>query len=107
MEIILILVFVFLLGIFLGWKIREHIAIKRIHESLENITDDVVREFKSKVIDITVEDHDGVFFVYRKEDGSYLAHGPSMEKLEDILVEKFPGKLFNANPEDLEKLNSR
>ena len=107
MEIFLAITCIFAFGFFLGWKLREHVAVKRINEHIEEISEDIVEEFKSKVIDISVEDHDGAFFVYRREDGSYLAHGPSMEKLEDILMEKFPGKLFNAKPDDLQKLKSR
>jgi hypothetical protein len=107
MEFLLVLILIFALGFFLGWRMREQTAIRRIEEVTEEISQDIVEEFKSKVIDITVEDHDGVFFVYKREDGSYLAHGPSMEKLEDILTEKFPGKFFNAKPDDLEKLKSR
>lgn len=107
METLLILSIIFALGFFLGWRMREQTAIKRISEVSEQIAEDMVEEFKSKVIDINVEDHDGTFFVYKREDGSYLAHGPSMEKLEDILMEKFPGKFFNAKPEDLEKLKTR
>jgi hypothetical protein len=107
MEFFLVITIIFGLGFFLGWRLREQIAIKRIQEVTEEIADDVLEEFKSKVIDIYVEDHEGTFFLYKREDGAYLAHGPTMEKLEDILMEKFPGKLFNAKPDDLEKLKSR
>jgi phosphatidylserine decarboxylase len=104
----LIIVFIFgLVCVVMGWKAREYQAMKAISKAVDEITENTIEEFRSKVVNIRVEDHDGQFFVYAKDDGSYLAHAKTKTVLEDILVEKFPGKLFNASPEDLEKLESR
>lgn len=92
---------------FLGWRMRERHAERMIDKLTDEIAENTLQEFKSKVVNIRVEDHEGQFFVYAKDDGRYLAHGETKRKLEDILTEKFPGKLFNATPEDLEKLESR
>ena len=92
---------------FFGWKLREVHARRIMDKMVDDISKNTLEEFKKNVVNIRVEDHDGLFFVYDKEDGSYLAHGENKTKLEDILIEKFPGKLFNASPEDLEKLESR
>ena len=86
---------------------REQHAMRVMSEMVDEISQHTLDEFKKNVVNIRVEDHDGQFFVYRKDDGSYLAHGETKTKLEDILNEKFPGKMFNATPEDLEKLESR
>ena len=106
MEFIIIIIFA---GIcfYAGWKTREWQAYRIMDKMIEDISEKTVDEFRSKVINIRVEDHDGQFFVYKKDDGSYLAHGETKTKLEDILQEKFPGKFFNASPEDLEKLETR
>ena len=90
-----------------GWKMREYYAMRAITKQIDMIARETVNNFKKDVIDIKVEDHDGQFFVYKKEDGSYLAHGQNKIILEDILMERFPGKLFNASSEDLQKLESR
>lgn len=92
---------------YLGWRMREVHAHRIMDKMLNEISEKTVDEFKSKVVNIRVEDHDGTFFVYKKDDGSYLAHGETKTVLEDILMKKFPDKLFNASPEDLEKLESR
>jgi hypothetical protein len=107
MEFLVVLTVMFALGFFVGWRAREQTAVNRIKEFEDQLNETMIEEFKSKVIDINVEDHDGVFYVYKKEDGTYLAHGPTMESLEDILTEKFPGKMFNATPDDLERLKTR
>ena len=107
METLLILAIFGGVCFFLGWKFREYQAMRMIDRLSDEIAEETVKEFKSKVINIRVEDHEGQFFVYAKDDGRYLAHGETKSKLEDILMEKFPNKLFNASPEDLEKLESR
>lgn len=103
MELIFVITVIFCLGFFLGWRFRE------VHAKIvvEKYQEEYIESLKKDVINIKVEDSDGTFFVYKKEDGSYIAHGENMTKLEDILNEKYPGKRFNATPEDLKKLNTR
>lgn len=106
-ELLFVYLIFGLLFFVIGWKAREYHAQVMIDKLQEKYTDHVLETLRKEVINIKVEDTDGSFFVYRKEDGSYLAHGETMNKLEDILNDKFPGKRFNATPEDLEKLKAR
>jgi hypothetical protein len=106
MELIIILI-IFFVGFSIGFKFREYVAIRKFQQYNTEFNDKLREKYKENVIHIKVEDVNGVFFVYKKDDGSYLAHGENMTKLEDILNEKFPGKMFNATPEDLTKLESR
>ena len=95
-------------GFFLGWTGREVQAKMRIKHYIESMKEEILEDVKKDLINITVDfTNDGDIFVYKKEDGSYLAHGKSRDELEDILEVKFPGKLFNASPEDLKKLEAR
>ena len=107
METFLILTIFGAVCFFLGWKIREQVAQRNIDKIIDEITENTLKEFKQRVVDIRVEDHDGNFFIYRKDDGSYLAHAADKNTLEDTLSEKFPGKFFNASDEDLKKLEAR
>lgn len=106
MELISIII-VFLVGFGLGFKFREYIAIRKVEKFNTEFSHNFAESYKANVVEIKVEDDNGIFYVYKKEDGSYLAHGESMSILEDILNEKFPGKLFNTTPEDLQKLKTR
>lgn len=107
MEYLVLIVVCLSVGFSIGWKAREIYARHVLDKFQEKYVNHITETYRKDVININVEHTDGTFFVYRKEDGSYLAHGESMTKLEDILNEKFPGKLFNATPEDLEKLKTR
>lgn len=96
------------LGFFIGWNAREFQAKMRIKRYLAESMHEVMEDVKKDMINITVDFADtGDIFIYKKEDGSYLGHGKTRNELEDMLEEKFPGKLFNASPEDLKKLEAR
>ena len=93
-------------GLLIGWYAREWYAMRKIENLMNNFGDNMLDEFKKKVIDITIEKSGDLFYVYKKDDGTFLAQGPDIDKLSDILVQKFPGKIFNCSPEDLATLES-
>ena len=93
-------------GLLIGWYAREWYAMRKIEKLMNNFGDNMLDEFKKKVIDITIEKSGDLFYVYKKDDGTFLAQGPDIDKLSDILVQKFPGKIFNCSPEDLATLES-
>jgi len=108
LELLFVYLLFGLIFFLMGWHAREYHATRVISRAMEEFTEDTIAEFKAMVITIKVEeDSNGDLFVYRKDDGSYLAHGKTKKQLEDILNEKFPGKLFNATGEDMEKLKSK
>lgn len=99
---------IFAIAFYLGWQGREVQAKMRIKHYIEEMKMDIIDDVKKDIINITIDFADtGDIFIYKKEDGTYLGHGKSMKELEDVLLEKFPGKLFNASPEDLAKLEAR
>lgn len=99
---------IFVIAFFIGWESRELQAKARIRRYMAEHMQDIVDDVKKDIINITVDfDTSGEIFIYKKEDGSYLAHAKNRDELEDILNGKFPGKMFNASPEDLEKLEAR
>lgn len=103
---ILIAIFAGVIVFYAGWKAREVHAMRSVGMLLEEMNETMFHEFKSKVIDITVEKSGDFLYVYRKDNGTFLAQGTDMDKLSDILSEKFPGKLFNCSPEDLAALKA-
>jgi len=53
-------------------------------------------------IQITIEKHGDMIYVYNKETKQFMAQGKTQGELEKILLEKFPGKRFAASESDLE-----
>ena len=96
-ELIYSLVF-FIFGFIVGWKYREHTAIKNINEMVHHFE-------KDTTIQIKIERVDGQIFVYNKATSEYMAHASNRTNLEKMLQEKFPGKSFGASAEDMVKLD--
>lgn len=94
-----------LIGFIVGWVLRERWAIRKLNHMLNNMSSAVEEPVDPDKVEITVELKDSVIYVYNKETSMYLAHGATKDIVEDMLVEKFPGKKFAASTEDLLKLS--
>ena len=85
------------IGMIIGWKLRERAAIRQLEQlQLEEIEEYV----ENKKIPITVEIVDDQWFIYKKEDGSFMAQGESWEEVTDRMAERFPEKRFIIEPEN-------
>lgn len=96
------------IGIIIGWNLRESLARRRIERMLDELGQETTEKLLDSIINVTCEFHeDGSIFVYDKANGSYLGHAENADKLQAMLMDKFPGKYFNVSPEDLEKLQPK
>ena len=94
----LVSIFFFFYGAICGWKAREKHAMKLTGKLVEEI-----EEEKKSLIQITIEQHGEVFYIYNKEDKTFMAQGKNKKELEDALSARFPGKKFAASEEELQK----
>jgi hypothetical protein len=60
-----------------------------------------IQELKSVVVPCRLEFDDDVIFVYRKDNGLFLAKGTSFEEVEQILARTYPEKLFDVDSEEI------
>lgn len=97
----LIPILTFIVGLLIGWKYREHTAIKNINAVMEAAH----HAEKASVIYIKIERVDGQIFVYNRDTSEYMAHAMNRELLEKMLKDKYPGKTFGASTEDIGKLD--
>lgn len=84
-------------GILHGWHARER---KLLREMVEEVRENVKQE-NQNVIRITIEKHNGRFFVYGKDDNVFMALGDTIEELEEALSTRYPGKRFAAHEDNL------
>lgn len=103
MSEIIILSFVAVVFFALGWVSREVAAVKKVNKLLAEvkIEEEETKKELDKVIFITIEIHNGTFFVYNKKDNSFMAQGTDIRQVEDALLKRYPGKRFAADPENL------
>lgn len=88
--------FLVFFSFYLGWKVREWHAMYYVHKMLnstEGLEEELEQENPNR-IHISVEHHEGMFFVYNAEDNSYMANATTMAEIQEQLLERFPNKTF-------------
>lgn len=99
----LLLVIVWVLGAVYGWYARERHAKRTIGRYFSQFTEETTREIPHIVI--TVEKHNGAFFIYNKETSEFMAQGTTRKEINDILVKRYPGVYFAITSENQKVLN--
>jgi len=101
MELILLVVYTFIVwigGAVSGWKAREEharqITEKFIGHLQQSQEDDVT-------IQITIEKHNDVFYVYDRQTNEFMAQGSSKDEVENNLKKRYPGKSFGCAESNL------
>ena len=105
-EIFLLLLSCIGLGFVAGWILREKHAMKVVKSIVEKARQEYIEDIKNNIVDVKLEKAGDMYFIYSKDEGTFLAQGKNMEELEDNLTSRFPGKMFNTTPEDLKELES-
>ena len=100
--IIVCLLFLFM-GFSLGWHAREKAA-ERIVNKLMDQLEQSKEELDTSVIKISIEKHNNTYYVYDKENNSFMGQASNRKELEDVLGERFPGKRFLAESDNLKEV---
>ena len=101
----LLLIVVWIMGAVYGWYARERHAKRTIDRFITQFVDEQVEEISDSVIHITIEKHNGVFYVYDKEKNDFMAQGNTRKELEDALAKRYPDKKFAATTSNLKVFN--
>lgn len=104
MDFVLIIlgaIFFWVYGAYSGWKAREEYAKKITSKLMSKIKEQT--EEAEALIQIRIEKHSGMLYVYDKKDNSFMAQGSTRQELEDALSYRYPGKRFAAAEEELEE----
>ena len=99
MEIFIIIGAV-LIGISLGWNLRERVATvhaNRLMAFLEHESE----EDSNDLVRITIEKDNDILFAYHKDNSQFITQATDRAELEKKLTELFPGKRFGVTPENL------
>lgn len=94
---------VFILGFILGWVLREEMAKRRVDALLNQLGGELENVAKD-LINIKIEQHSGMYYVFNKETDEFMAQASTRQELEDSLAERYPEKRFAATPENLKEV---
>jgi len=100
MELILLVVYTFIVwigGAVSGWKAREEHAKQVTEKFIEHIHSSVQQEVEESVIQINIEKHNNMFYVYDKETNEFMAQGSCKDEVENNLKKRYPGKSFGCS----------
>lgn len=104
MEYLFIIV-VWIMGACFGWGARERHAERQLKRFMERVEEKVDQEYDESIIHISIEKHNGMFFVYNKDTNEFMGQGTTRRELEQNLAKRFPEKKFAADKENLRILN--
>lgn len=99
---LLICTLIFFLGVSFGWNLRERMAERVVKKFLEEMEDSAVDS--ENLINISIEKENNTYYVYDKEKNSFMGQATSRKELEDVLAERFPGKRFLADSDNLKEV---
>lgn len=104
METFVYCVLSLLVGMYQGWKLRESYARVVTKKLMEVLEKDLEESESEELIQINIEQHSGVFYVYDKQNAQFMGQGKSKEELEDVLAKRFPGKRFACPEKTLKEI---
>lgn len=100
---ILLCIFFLVVGIVWGWNARGNYARKRLDMLLKQ-AEETQEPQEETPIPIIIEKHNDTFYVYGKDDNTFMAQGNTRWHLEKNLEKRYPGKKFGASPENLKEI---
>jgi len=107
MDQILLLLAVFVGGLIVGWISREQFAVLRINKIIDEFDQQNEKLENDNRIFGRIENNNGIFYMFKVDDGSFLAQGDTHEALSDALRQRFPGKIFLLKKEEFECLGDK
>lgn len=97
----IVLVVVWVVAFATGWTAREKYAERQLNHVLKTVEKNVSDQVQKNMVKVSIEKHDGHYYVYNEKDNSFMAQGDSKEALEKMLHDKYPEKKFAATEENL------
>lgn len=93
----------FFLGAFLVYAILRVLIVRRERMSAHVIQTQRIstpeRFNKADIIFFKIEEINGIFYLWNKDSEDFLAQGATVEEAFNVMVERFPDKVFRSDSE--------
>lgn len=70
---------------------------------IEQKVEEGIKAFRQRVIDSRIETENGLLFLYNRHTNEFLGQGKDLGELNEVVMKRFPDKLFNVPQEELSK----
>lgn len=105
MDMILLFLVVFFTGYIFGWLGHARSLLVRLTENPDEMIR-ILNEYKlskpeeSKIVglarEVEVEQVQGIFYLYAKDTGEFLAQSSSLDEALKLIEKRFPGQVFQG-----------
>lgn len=88
----------------IGWAISKAIAVylDSKNKELEHQIRDLQSRIAARVIDVKIEKHGDMFYLFDKQNDTFIAQGANMEELQEHVSARFKNtKVVIANDDEL------
>lgn len=99
---ILSAVLLFVLGVLVGWNIREYLARKRVTAYFNQMAETAAVE----TMHVKTE-QSGDTFIIRKQDGTFLIQVKTLEELKDFLKKEYPEVNVTMAQSEIDKMEAK
>lgn len=93
-----------IVAFYLGWNVRERVAIVHANRMLASFEEHIEEDEAEHLIRITIEKDNDILFAYHKENSQFITQAKDRAELEQKLTELFPGKRFGVTPQNLSEI---
>ena len=91
------------LGFIIGWFTHR----RAVHLKIESIMERLEKGLLDSIITVRIERHADMIYVYRADNGEFMAQGVNERELGEQLAFRFPGKSFAAPGDQIKKSGIR
>jgi len=84
-------------------SIAYRMAVRRAEQQIENLSE-AIKAFGANLVQARVEEDNGVFYVYRVDDNSFLAQGTSIGELKERIESRLRDVMVHVTEGDPEVL---
>lgn len=74
------------------------------NEALAEQLEDLTKQLKEQVIQVDIEKHGSVFYLFEKDTNRFIAQGTNFDELRDHCVTRFKDKSVVANEDQMKQL---
>lgn len=103
----LILIIAMIIGVAIGWQLRELHAMRQVHKLLASHELQIHRDEQD--VDRTkmrLEQHGEAIYAFEEETDTFIAQGKTLEDLDTAIQVRFPGKKFSVREANLHEVAS-
>jgi hypothetical protein len=96
-------VFFWLVVIWLVMKVVETYLIAK-NEALTEQVKEMTRQIKEQIIQVEIEKHGNVFYLFEKDTNRFIAQGTNFEEVKQHCESRFKGKTVVGDEEQMNQL---